>query len=141
MRYVRLFADPAGETHFEEVNVELTPADFAPPAPPLHLSAAFPASRFVFLAAPSGWFGDWHPAPCRQIFAFLSGEIEVETSDGERRRFLPGDSQWPFCHWRWRWSVPGLSRVVMWPNASALFKRQLRHFGTPAMTILTGSSP
>jgi quercetin dioxygenase-like cupin family protein len=46
----------------------------------------------VFLAAPKGWSGDWHPAPCRQIFSFLSGEIEVEVSDGETRRFVPGDA-------------------------------------------------
>jgi quercetin dioxygenase-like cupin family protein len=89
--YVRLFADQAGESHFEDARTELAPADFAPPAPPLHLSPAFPAARFVFLPAPEGWFGDWHPAPRTQVFAFLSGEIEVEASDGERRRFVPGD--------------------------------------------------
>jgi hypothetical protein len=88
--YVRLFADQAGESHFEDVSAELVPVDFAPPAPPLHLSAAFPAARLMFLAAPADWFGDWHPAPRRQVFAFLSGEFEVEASDGERRRFGPG---------------------------------------------------
>jgi hypothetical protein len=88
--YVRLFADQAGESHFEDLRADLAPANFAPPAPPLHLSAAFPAERLVFLAAPEGWSGEWHPAPHRQVFAFLSGEIEVEASDGERRRFVPG---------------------------------------------------
>jgi quercetin dioxygenase-like cupin family protein len=89
--YVRLFADDAGESHFADVRTELVPSDFAPPAPPLHLSAAFRAERLVFLAAAQGWYGEWHPAPRRQVFAFLSGEIEVEASDGERRRFVPGD--------------------------------------------------
>ncbi len=88
--YVRLFADQAGESHFEDVHIELAPADFAPPAPPLYLSSAFPADRFVFLAAPEAWFGEWHPAPRRQLFTFLTGEIGVEASDGECRRFMPG---------------------------------------------------
>lgn len=88
--YVHLFADDSGESHFEDLHAELTPAAFAPPAPPLHLSAAFGAERLVFLAAPENWYGDWHPAPRRQLFAFLSGQIEVEASDGERRSFLPG---------------------------------------------------
>lgn len=64
MRYVHLFADGLGDSHFAEVSLELTPADFAPPAPPLLLSPGFPAARLVFLAAPQGWFGEWHPAPC-----------------------------------------------------------------------------
>jgi mannose-6-phosphate isomerase-like protein (cupin superfamily) len=89
-RYARLFADAAGESHFEDCIAILAPADFAPPAPPLHLSAALAAERVVFLTAPEGWYGEWHPAPRRQVFAFLSGEIEVEASDGERRRFVPG---------------------------------------------------
>ncbi|MFH1699685.1 MAG: hypothetical protein ABIE07_03775 [Candidatus Zixiibacteriota bacterium] len=37
-----------------------------------------------------GWYGDWHPAPYRQIHFYLSGEIEAETSDGEIRQFGPG---------------------------------------------------
>jgi hypothetical protein len=88
--YIRLFADTAGESHFGDCVAALAPADFAPPAPPLHVSAALAAERVVFLTAPQDWYGDWHPAPCRQVFAFLSGVIEVEASDGERRRFVPG---------------------------------------------------
>jgi len=39
---------------------------------------------------PSGWFGDWHPAPRKQVFLILSGECEAEVSDGEVRRFGSG---------------------------------------------------
>ena len=31
--YVRLFADERGESHFAEVEVELGPVDYSPPAP------------------------------------------------------------------------------------------------------------
>ena len=43
-----------------------------------------------FFVAPSGWFGDWHPTPRRQIFFCLSGEVEAQVSDGEVRRFGAG---------------------------------------------------
>ena len=92
MRYVRVYADAAGASHFEDVEVGLAPADFAPPAPPLGVSAPEPASRFLFLSAPPGWAGDWHPVPQRQWMLYLSGQIEVETSDGEVRRFSRGSA-------------------------------------------------
>lgn len=90
MKYVRMYADANGESHFEDVEVELTLVDFAPPAPPMNLSAFTPATRFGFVSVPLGWYGDWHPAPRRQIFFHLSGESEAEVSDGEIRRFGPG---------------------------------------------------
>lgn len=90
MKYVRIYADANGESHFEDVEVELTPVDFAPPAPPMNLSAFTPATKFGFVSAPLGWYGDWHPTPRQQIFFSLSGEIEAEVSDGEKRRLGPG---------------------------------------------------
>ena len=86
--YVRLFADEHGESHFEEVAVELTAVDFAPPAPPLHVAALFPATGCSFVGAPAEWAGQVpHPAPRRQLFCNLRGEYEVTASDGSIRRF------------------------------------------------------
>ena len=90
MRYTRVFADEKGETHFEDVEVELELVDFAPPASPLMLSRFNSATRFAFCVFPSGWFGDWHPTPRKQFFFGLSGEYEVKVSDGESRVFGPG---------------------------------------------------
>ena len=90
MKYLRVYADENGESHFEDVEVGLTPVDFAPPAPPMYLSAFTPATQFGFVGAPLGWYGDWHPSPRRQIFFSLSGESEIEVSDGEVRRYGPG---------------------------------------------------
>ena len=90
MKYTQVYADENGESHFEDVEVEFSPVDFAPPAPPLDLSAFAPATQYGFLRAPAGWLGDWHPAPRRQIIFYLAGEIEAEVSDGEVRRFGPG---------------------------------------------------
>ncbi len=90
MKYVRIYADPAGESHFEDVEVYLTQADFAPPAPPLNLSPFSPALQYAFCSFPDGWRGDWHPTPQRQIFFILSGEIAGQVSDGEVRHFRAG---------------------------------------------------
>lgn len=91
MKYVRLYSDEGGNSHFEDVEVRFESVDYAPPAPPLDLSSSTLASQLVFLRAPSGWHGDWHPTPRRQFFCLLAGELEVTASDGETRLLLPGD--------------------------------------------------
>ena len=91
MKYTRIYSDSEGESHMEDVEVPMETVDFAPPAPPLDLSAFMDASRVGFLSGPVGWEGDWHPAPARQLMLYLKGRIEGETSDGSRRTFGPGD--------------------------------------------------
>jgi hypothetical protein len=91
-RYVRLYADGDGQSHFADEEMELRPVNFAPPAPPLNLSAFIATKQMAFVTAPAGWFGDWHPAPHRQFFFYLAGEVEVRASDGEVRRLGPGDT-------------------------------------------------
>jgi hypothetical protein len=88
--YVRLYADSSGESHFEDLEEQLTETDFAPPAASLNVSNFMNAARAGFLAAPAGWNGDWHPSSGRNLFFVLSGEWEIEASDGEMRRFGPG---------------------------------------------------
>jgi hypothetical protein len=72
--------------------VPLAPVDFAPPAPPLHVGQLFPAARCFVLAGQADWGGDVpHPTPRRQMVCMLRGEMDVTASDGETRRFGPGD--------------------------------------------------
>ncbi len=92
MKYIRIYADASGETHFADVEVELLPVDFVPPAGVVSLSAFSPALRYAFCTFPVGWRGDWHCAPCRQILFHLSGEAEVTVSDGETRRVGTGSA-------------------------------------------------
>ncbi len=91
VHFVRVYADLAGGSHVADGEFEVKPTDFAPPAPPLNLSAFIPATGFGVLVAPSGWSGDWHPAPHRQIMAILAGQFGVRTTDGEARTLHPGD--------------------------------------------------
>ncbi len=86
-RYVRVYADSEGESHFSDEEMELKSVNFAPP---VNISAFTPAKHFALLHAPVGWFGDWHPTPYRQFFFILVGKVEVRVNDGEVRRFGPG---------------------------------------------------
>jgi len=88
--YTRLFSDSEGESHFEDIEIDLAATDYAPPAPPLDLSAVTPAMQFGFMRAPARWSSDWHPSSGRNLFVVLSGEWEVTVSDGESRRFKVG---------------------------------------------------
>jgi hypothetical protein len=91
--YVRLFTDERGESRFAEVELDLEPSEFAPPAPPLHVTALIPATRCGFLCAPAEWDGSTpHPAPRRQLMCNLRGEYEVTASDGTVRRFPAGSA-------------------------------------------------
>jgi quercetin dioxygenase-like cupin family protein len=91
MQITRTYTDDDGESHFDLVEVSLTEHDFAPPAPPLLVSAPVPAEQMVLIGIPLGWHGDWHPAPRRQYWVGLRGQLDVTVSDGETRRFGPGD--------------------------------------------------
>jgi quercetin dioxygenase-like cupin family protein len=91
MTYMRLYADENGESHIEDCEVSFETVTFAPPAPPLDIAALGGAEQCSLIKASPGWFGDWHPAPFRQIHFYLSGEVEAEVSDGEVRRVMAGD--------------------------------------------------
>jgi len=91
MQYVRLFAGPDGESHFEDVQIELSPvAQYAKGLPQLHISAPYSSTALTFLSVPPGWIGNWHPAPRRQFMVKLCGKSEIIASDGERRELGPG---------------------------------------------------
>lgn len=90
MMYTRIYCDASGESHFEDVSVKVEPVNFAPPAPPLNLAAPIDSARTILCEVPAGWLGEWHPTPRRQFYFQISGELEVQVSDGEIRRFSAG---------------------------------------------------
>ena len=85
MNYFRIYTDDAGETHFEDVEVELEEQN-----PQSFLSKLYPATGVIFRQTPPDQYIDWHPAPRRQFVVTLSGQAEVEASDGEVRQIGPG---------------------------------------------------
>lgn len=90
LKYVRIYSDSLGESHFEDLTVNLNEIDFAPPAPPIFTSDLNPSAQYGFIGVLPGWKSEWHPTPKRQFVFYLSGTIEAEVSDGEVRQFGPG---------------------------------------------------
>ena len=85
MKIVRLYTGADHESHFEDVDVELTPAGR------VRCSELQPTRGIVFRSAPPDHRSDFHPVPRRQFVITLSGQVEIETGDGRVRRFGPGD--------------------------------------------------
>jgi hypothetical protein len=91
MKYIRLYSDEDGESHFEDVEPEFQSVDFAPPAPPLDISTFGEVENCSILRVAPSWVGDWHPAPFRQLHCYLSGQVEAKVSDGETRLIRAGE--------------------------------------------------
>jgi hypothetical protein len=91
VRCTRLFADDKGESHFEEIELNMTSVQYAPPAPALDLSEPTEARQFFWLRFPKDWHDEAHPSPRRQLFVVLEGEVEGLASTGEKRIFRKGD--------------------------------------------------
>ncbi|AZG15964.1 MULTISPECIES: cupin domain-containing protein [Cupriavidus] len=92
LAFGRLYSDDAGESHFGALSFDMHERDFAPPAPAFRVSRLDPAERQGFLVIPTGWVGQFHPAPVRMWIFVLDGEMEFEASDGERRALVPGNA-------------------------------------------------
>jgi cupin domain len=122
MNYLRVYTDQNGESHAEEVEVEMSLTEFAPPAPPVDLSPAMPSTNLLFLSFPVGWDGPSHPTPRRQFAFVLTGEVEGAVSDGEVRRSGPGsvfllEDTWGKGHsTRNVGNVPVLLAIVQLPD-------------------------
>lgn len=90
MQYIHLTEDETGLSHFADAEIPLAEGDFAPPAPPMMISAAESCTRVLYLTLPPGWGGAKHPSPCRQIGHCLSGRMRVTAGDGSVREVTPG---------------------------------------------------
>lgn len=82
----RIYADENGETHFAALNIPLKNGGEIG-----FLSEAQQAGKVIFRKVVEQYDYDFHHAPARQYIALLDGEIEIETSDGEKRIFRPGE--------------------------------------------------
>src|SRR5215469_1078415 len=86
MKYTRIFSDAKGESHMQEVELGMKSTDHAST-----MSEMMAAKGVIFRETRSGeYLIDWHNAPRRQFVVNLCGEVEIEVSDGEKRRFGAG---------------------------------------------------
>lgn len=86
MNLTRIYADEQGASHFENREIQFKDAGEIG-----RLSIRHPASGIIFRENDADYDFDWHTAPQRQYIILLDGEIEIEVSDGEKRRFRGGD--------------------------------------------------
>jgi hypothetical protein len=91
LHFVRLYADEAGDSHFEDVAVATEAVELVAGVPPAGLAGPLPGGDLYLLEIPAEQREDgWHTAPRRQWVVHLTGTTEIETSDGEVRRFGSG---------------------------------------------------
>ena len=87
MRITRVYTGDDGESHFEDVEVELQDLGAIGRMTPL-----IPATGFVMRETAPDYDFQWHNAPRRQYILILSGGgVEIEIGDGTKRRFEAGD--------------------------------------------------
>jgi quercetin dioxygenase-like cupin family protein len=91
MIFQKLFSDAEGESHWEDIEVELEERTFAPPAKAIEVSPPEAVKQAMFLRLKSGWNEPIHPTPVAQKLICLSGTVRVTASDGEYRDIGPGD--------------------------------------------------
>jgi len=92
MKVTRFHATADGESRFQEIEVpinERRPDQFGHT---ILQSGAWASPSIRFVELPVGLDQSWHHAPARQIVVVLSGEIEVVTSDNQKRRCTPGQA-------------------------------------------------
>ncbi len=86
MFYTRIYSDEHGDSHFERVDVTLSERGKIG-----HLSELMSVKNLQFRENKPDYNWDFHNAPARQFIILLDGEIEIETSLGEKRSFKGGD--------------------------------------------------
>ena len=90
MRYTRVFADPDGETHFEDAEtsgetIRVSESDLVGT-----VSETFPVRGVYFREVVEESSPVPHNAPFPLFIIGLRGTFSVEVSDGETREFPPG---------------------------------------------------
>jgi hypothetical protein len=92
MRLTKITNDLRGGSRFEEVEIAQATTPYAESVPPMLVSAAMAATGgVVFVTTPAEVREtEPHPAPRRQLIVVLEGELEGETTDGDKRTVGPG---------------------------------------------------
>ena len=85
MDIVRVFTGPDGQSHFEDVNVELE--DLGTRG---QISKTWPGGGVQFREVGGDYLLDFHVAPRRQLVVNLTGSVEIEVGSGARRVLGPG---------------------------------------------------
>ena len=86
MRIHNLYADENGETHFRNIDIEMSEI-----GPDDTTSKRLPATGIYFRTTPVDWFLNWHPATRRQYVIELDAPNKITAGDGETRIIGAGE--------------------------------------------------
>ncbi len=86
MRVTRLYSGDDGESHFEDVELKLEARGLAG-----RISEFEGATGILFRETDGSYDLGFHNAPRRQYIINLDGAVEIETGDGTKRVFGPGE--------------------------------------------------
>lgn len=95
MKITTFYTTETGESRFRDLDIPFVTQREDGFGHTLWLSNAYTSPNVQFVELPAGLDQDWHNAPARQLVVVLSGTIEVETTDGERRRWQAGNAFLP----------------------------------------------
>lgn len=85
-KVTRIYSDENGHSRFEDREIALKEGGEIG-----NLSELVPAKGMIFQEVLPTYDYDFHNAPQRQYIILLDGEIEIETSLGDKRQFKGGD--------------------------------------------------
>jgi hypothetical protein len=92
MHVYRLTENAAGESSFQDAELNRDLNVFAPPAVPFYTSAIEKAAGYTAIRIPVGWVGELHRSPYRQMLFCWAGALKVTATDGSVRTVRAGDA-------------------------------------------------
>ncbi len=91
MHVTRFYTTADGGSTFDEFDIPLDRSTTDAWGNELRFSEAFASPTVRVYEAPPRMFQDWHNAPTRQLCIMLTGVWQIGTTDGEKRRWGPGE--------------------------------------------------
>jgi len=85
MSLVRVYTGDDGQSHFEDVTIDLD--DHGPMG---RISALWKGKGVMFREVDGDYDLDFHNAPRRQLVVNLTGSVDIQVGDGTVRRLGPG---------------------------------------------------
>src|SRR5437762_7204858 len=85
-KITRVYSDNNGDSHFEDIEIPLNEAGIIG-----RLSEVIPVRGIIFREVEPSYDWNFHTAPQKQYIVLLDGEIEIETSLGDKRIFKAGE--------------------------------------------------
>lgn len=86
IQITKIYTDSNGDSQFEDIEMPLQNKGEIG-----FLSDKIPVKEIIFRTVTPDYDYDFHNAPQKQYIILLDGEIEIETSIGEKRIFKGGD--------------------------------------------------